>query len=148
MNREANLESEIELNSIDVVIDLVAGDRWQSMLNVLKNGGRYITSGAIAGPFVELDMRTLYLKDLTLMGVTYQDKICFENLIKYIEGGRIRPLVAKSFPLKKIKEAQKMFLKNNLWEKLFLKYPDLFNAESLKEFFDKSTIDCQIWQKI
>ena len=123
VNREANLETEIELNSIDVVIDLVAGERWQSTLNVLKNGGRYITSGAIAGPFVELDVRTLYLKDLTIMGATYQDKICFENLIKYIEGKRIRPLVAKSFPLKKIKEAQKMFLKKQFVGKIVLEIP-------------------------
>ena len=68
-------------------------------------------------------MKTLYLKDLTLMGVTYQDKICFENLIKYIEGGRIRPLVAKSFPLKKIKEAQKMFLKKQFVGKIVLEIP-------------------------
>jgi len=32
-----------------------------------------VTSGAIAGPIVELDLRTLYLKDLTLIGSTRQD---------------------------------------------------------------------------
>ena len=48
---------------------------------MMKLGGRYVTAGAIAGPLVELDVRTLYLKDLTLMGSTYQDEICFKNLI-------------------------------------------------------------------
>ena len=93
------------------------------MLNVLKNGGRYIASGAIAGPIVELDIRTLYLKDITLIGATYQDKICFENLINYIESGRITPLVAKIFPLKKIKEAQEMFLEKKFVGKIVLKIP-------------------------
>ena len=123
LDRECNLETEIDLNSIDVVVDLVAGPYWQSMLNVLKNGGRYIASGAIAGPIVELDIRTLYLKDITLIGATYQDKICFENLINYIESGRITPLVAKIFPLKKIKEAQEMFLEKKFVGKIVLKIP-------------------------
>ena len=35
---------------------------------------------AIAGPLVELDVRTLYLKDLTLIGCTFQDDEVFENL--------------------------------------------------------------------
>ena len=118
------------MNSIDVVVDLVAGPNWQSMLNVLKNGGRYIVSGAIAGPIVELDIRTLYLNDITLIGATYQDKICFENLINYIESGRITPLVAKIFPLKKIKEAQEMFLETNSLGKLFSKYPEILSFKN------------------
>ena len=51
-----------EKNSVDVVIDLVAGSNWKQLLDILKPGGRYATSGAIAGPIVELDVRTLYLK--------------------------------------------------------------------------------------
>ena len=43
------------------------------LLDVLKKGARYATSSAIAGPIVELDIRTLYLKDLTLRGCTFQD---------------------------------------------------------------------------
>jgi len=34
----------------------------ESLLEVLKKGGRYAVAGAIAGPIVELDVRTLYLK--------------------------------------------------------------------------------------
>ena len=37
----------------------------RGLLEVLKRGGRYVTAGAIAGPIVELDVRTLYLKDLS-----------------------------------------------------------------------------------
>ena len=45
-----------------------------------RRGGRYATAGAIAGPLVELDVRTLYLKDLTLFGCTFQEEEVFENL--------------------------------------------------------------------
>ena len=39
-----------------------------------------MTAGAIAGPMVELDVRTLYLKDLTLIGCTFQDDVVFANM--------------------------------------------------------------------
>jgi len=75
----------------------------------LKRGGRFVSSGAIAGPLVELDMRDFYLKDLTLIGCTAWDEPIFLNLVSYIEKGEIKPLLAKSFPLKKIVAAQREF---------------------------------------
>ncbi|WP_319370079.1 alcohol dehydrogenase family protein [uncultured Ilyobacter sp.] len=92
--------------SIDVVVDNVAGPSFGKMLKALKRGGKFVSSGAIAGPLVELDMRDFYLKDLTLIGCTAWDEPVFPNLISYIEKGEIKPLLAKSFPLEKIVEAQ------------------------------------------
>ena len=86
-------------------------------------GGRYVTSGAIAGPLVELDVRTLYLKDLTFFGCTYQEDAVFENLIGYIERGEIRPVVAKTYPLRDIGEAQRDFLAKRFTGKLVLVPP-------------------------
>jgi NADPH:quinone reductase-like Zn-dependent oxidoreductase len=97
--------------SIDVVIDNVAGAGFPGMLNVLKRGGIYVSSGAIGGPIVELDMREFYLKDLTLIGCTGWDEPVFPNLISYIERGEIRPLLARTYPLEKIADAQQEFLK-------------------------------------
>ncbi len=96
--------------SVDVVIDNVAGDGFGERLKLLKRGGRYASSGAIAGPIVELDMRVFYLKDLTLIGCTGWDEPVFPNLISYIENGEIRPLLAATFPLEKIADAQRVFL--------------------------------------
>lgn len=93
-----------------VAIDNVAGPGFGSVLKALRRGGRYVTSGAIAGPVVALDMRDLYLKDLALIGCTAWDGPVFPNLIGYIERGEIRPLVAGIFPLKEIADAQRAFL--------------------------------------
>ena len=83
------------------------------MTQLLRTGGRYITAGAIAGPIVELDVRDLYLKDLTLEGSTYQDPEVFPNLVGYIERGEIRPVVAATYPLADIVEAQHAFLEKS-----------------------------------
>jgi NADPH:quinone reductase-like Zn-dependent oxidoreductase len=96
--------------AVDLVVDNVAGPAFPGMLRVLRRGGRYVSSGAIGGPRVSLDMRTFYLKDLTLIGCTAWDEPVFPDLIGYIERGEIRPLLAKTFPLDRIADAQREFL--------------------------------------
>ena len=121
--RDSDLAAELGIEAVDVVIDLVGGSNWTQLLDIIKPGGRYATSGAIAGPIVELDLRTLYLKDLTLYGCTFQPKEVFRNLINYIEDNKIKPLVAKSYPLKEIKQAQLDFLSKKFTGKLVLVPP-------------------------
>ena len=110
VDRNGDLAVAIGRDAVDVVVDIVAGDAWPRLLDVLKRGGRYATAGAIAGPIVDLDVRTLYLKDLSLLGCTCQDDLVFENLVSYIERGEVRPMVAKTFPLRDIGRAQEEFL--------------------------------------
>ena len=128
-SRDADLVAALGSESIDVVIDLVVGSSWPQLLDILKRGGTYITAGAIAGPIVELDARTLYLKDLTLMGSTWQAREVFENLVSYIENNEIKPLVSKSYPLHDIKQAQQDFLDKNYFGKLVLVPPKQLNCD-------------------
>ncbi|WP_179946988.1 alcohol dehydrogenase family protein [Vibrio sp. CUB2] len=107
--RNANLVEALGNNSVDVVIDLVAGDQWPQFLEVLRPKGRYAVSGAIGGAMVELDVRTLYLKDLSFFGCTVLEPEVFGNLVHHIEQGNIKPLVAHTFPLENINQAQAAF---------------------------------------
>ena len=100
-----------EPQSFDVVVDNVAGPGFPDALAAIRRGGRYVSSGAIAGPIVELDMRTFYLRDLRLIGCTAWDEPVFPNLVGYIERGEIRPVIAKTFPLVDIVAAQQEFLR-------------------------------------
>ena len=111
ISRHDDIVEVLGKRSINVVIDLVAGEAWGKFLEVLKPKGRYAVSGAIAGPIVELDIRTLYLKDLSFFGCTVLEAEVFGNLIKRIENKDIKPLVAKIYPLENIVDAQKEFLK-------------------------------------
>jgi len=118
--RDADLLAELGAGSIDVALDVVAGPGFGALLDVLRIGGTYVTVGAIAGPIVELDVRTLYLHDLTLMGCTFQPDVVFENLVSYVEANEIRPLVAATYPLHQIAEAQRRFLRKEFVGKLVL----------------------------
>lgn len=110
IERDADLVRCLGETSVDLVVDNVAGAAFGAMLKVLRRGGRYVSSGAIGGPVVDLDMRNFYLKDLTLIGCTAWDAPVFPNLIAAIECGAIRPLVARTFPLEHIAQAQRVFL--------------------------------------
>ena len=105
VNRGADLIGRFGEDSVDAVIDIVAGPCLGVLLEILKRGGRYVSSGAMGGPLVTLDMHTFYLKDLKLIGCTAWDEPVFPNLISYIERGDLKPLVAKIFPLERIVDA-------------------------------------------
>lgn len=107
--RNDNIVQKLGKNSVDVVIDLVAGAQWPDLLDVLKPFGRYAVAGAIAGPLVELDVRTLYLKDLSLFGCTVLGENVFKNLINRIEAKEIGPVISGIFSLNQIAKAQKQF---------------------------------------
>jgi len=111
IERGADLVAELGANSISVIIDNVAGPGFEPLLKLLDRGGRYASSGAIAGPMVNLDMRDFYLKDLNLIGCTAWDEPVFPNLVGYIEAGEIVPLLARTFALEDIASAQQEFLK-------------------------------------
>jgi len=123
VDRNEDLLARFGENAIDVIVDIVAGPAWQQFTRLLRVGGRYVTAGAIAGPIVELDIRDLYLKDLTLKGSTYQEEGVFENLIGYIEAGEIRPVIAATYPLSDIVDAQKAFLDKGYVGKIVLVHP-------------------------
>jgi NADPH:quinone reductase-like Zn-dependent oxidoreductase len=118
--REDDPIASLGIDTVDVVIDNVAGAQFGAMLKLIKRGGRYVSSGAIAGPIVELDMRDMYLKDITLIGCTAWDTAVFPNLIAYIERGDIRPLLSAVYPLENIAEAQRAFLSKSHIGKIVL----------------------------
>jgi NADPH:quinone reductase-like Zn-dependent oxidoreductase len=120
LERDANLIRELGRESVDVVIDVVGGAPFAQLLEVLRRGGRYAVAGAIAGAIVELDLRTLYLKDLRLLGCTVLEPEVFTNLVRYIESGEIRPLVSATYPLREIVAAQTDFLSKRRTGKIVL----------------------------
>ncbi|WP_227488306.1 alcohol dehydrogenase family protein [Brachybacterium subflavum] len=95
---------------IDVVADLVAGPLFNDLLRILRPEGRYTTAGAIGGPVVDLDLRTVYLKQLELHGSSQGTRTAFRRLVGWIQEGRIRPLLDRTFRLSDFHDAQRTFL--------------------------------------
>ena len=120
LERNANFAAELGREAVDVVVDVVGGPQFPCLLEVLRRGGRYAVAGAIGGPVVDLDLRTLYLKDLRMLGCTVLDPEVFGNLVRYIERGEIRPLVSATYRLSEIVAAQAEFLQKRHFGKIVL----------------------------
>ncbi len=110
-NLSDSLKLATGLETVSVVADIVGGeDNWPKLIDVLKRGGRYVVSGAIAGPIVPLDLRDLYLKDLTFYGMTVPPPGVFANLVGYIQRNEITPILAAEYTLEELREAQAAFI--------------------------------------
>ena len=105
-----NLRTALDTRKITVVADVVGGPYWSTLIDILERGGRYTCSGAIAGPMVEFDLRTFYLRDLTFIGSTVIDPQVMQNLVKYIEAGEIKSALAATYPLEELRDAQAAFI--------------------------------------
>lgn len=95
---------------VHVFADVVGGKLFSQLLETIRRGGHYTTAGAIGGPIVSLDLRTLYLHDLTMHGATVLPREVFASLVSYIEDGDIRPVVAGTYRLEELAAAQEAFM--------------------------------------
>lgn len=104
------LKEAIGRETVTVVADIVGGQDFGKLISQLERGGRYTCSGAIAGPLVELDLRTFYLNDLTFTGSTVVPPHVFTDLIGYIERGEIKPMLAATYALEDFHTGQEAFI--------------------------------------
>tara|TARA_B100000482_G_C12543359_1_gene273132 strand:- start:373 stop:927 length:555 start_codon:yes stop_codon:yes gene_type:complete len=102
---------ELAQGPVDVLADVAGGNNFVQLFETITRGGCYVTAGAIAGPIVDLDLRTLYLNDIEMHGCTVYDPAVFKLLTEYIENEKVRPIIGGVFRLDEIREAQKEFSK-------------------------------------
>jgi NADPH:quinone reductase-like Zn-dependent oxidoreductase len=109
---------------VDVVADVVGGAGFAALMDATRPGGRVVTCGAIAGPLVEIDLRKLYLRHLSLIGSTLGTQAEFEALVGYIQAEKIQPLLAQTFPLKDMAQAQQTFEAKGYFGKIVITIAD------------------------
>ncbi len=109
-----------DLDEVDVVVDVVGGDEFGLVVDRLRDEGRLVTAGAIAGPIVTLDLRRLYLRRRTLIGSTMHTRSDFAALADLARTGSFEPLVADMLPLRRITDAQSRFVAKDFVGKLVL----------------------------
>lgn len=118
--REESLVDKLEQHQITLGLDVVGSQYFSLIMKALEVGGRYVSCGAIGHPLVDLDLRDLIYKDLQMNGATRLEPETFPNLVRYIEQGLLKPLVAKVFHLSEIHEAQQFFQSKRFFGKVVL----------------------------
>ncbi len=110
---EADIEGAIRAAAggpIDVALDVVGGSMFMPLIDALRQGGRYSSSGSIAGPMVEFDLRQLVYKDLQLTGATIVPPGTMARLVRLIQQDLLQPMLAQTFALRDLAQAQEVFM--------------------------------------
>ena len=117
-------------HAVDVVADLVGGELFNPLLQLLRPEGRYTTAGAIGGPVVQLDLRTVYLKHLAIHGSSQGTRGAFKRLMHYINSGKIKPILDSQFKLSDFHKAQTYFMEKHFVGKVVV-VPDAKWSDSV-----------------
>jgi NADPH:quinone reductase-like Zn-dependent oxidoreductase len=101
----AALYKETGKRGVDVVVENVGGATWTGSVRSLARGGRLVTYGATVGPKVELDLRVVFWKQLQVIGTTMASRREFEDLLRVVFAGRLRPVIDSVLPLDEARQA-------------------------------------------
>jgi len=91
---------------VDVVIDHVGGETFEQSLKCLARGGRIVTCGTTAAPEAKVNLRAVFFKLQSILGSTMGSNAELGALLPWFERGRLKPVVARVFPLAEARAAQ------------------------------------------
>ncbi|PIE43757.1 MAG: NAD(P)H-quinone oxidoreductase [Gammaproteobacteria bacterium] len=114
----AELKTILGKRGIDVTLDMVGGDYIARNIKIAAMDGRIVNIAYLSGSVAEVNFMQVMLKRLTLTGSTLRPQsehtkaLIAENLRTniwpYLESGKIRPVIAETFPLSKAAEAHRL----------------------------------------
>ncbi len=104
----------------DVVADVAGGPWVERLMPLLRDDGRWVVAGAVAGAVVPFDLRRLYLHNLRLIGSSMHTPRHFGELVELARSGSVRPRVAERHTLADIHRAQQSFLDGEYVGKIVL----------------------------
>ena len=126
------LKAHTEDKGVDVILDMVGGDYIQKNIKLAAMEGRIVNIAYLQGPVTKVNFLPVMLKRLTLTGSTLRpqsDEVkaaIAENLKTIVwpfyEGSspKMKPVIAKVFPLEQVVEAHKLMESNQHIGKIIL----------------------------
>jgi NADPH:quinone reductase-like Zn-dependent oxidoreductase len=109
---------------VNVVIDSIGRDTWDSSLIALGRAGRLVTCGGTSGPIVETDVRRLFWNQWTIMGSTMGNDSEFDAVLKELEAGRLIPTVDSVYHLESGREAYERLASGAQFGKIVVRVAD------------------------
>jgi NADPH:quinone reductase-like Zn-dependent oxidoreductase len=105
---------------VDVIVDHVGEATFKDSVRTLRKGGRVLVPGATTGPMLELDARYLFWRQLSVLGSTMANRREFEEVMKLVFMGRLKPVVDRIFPLDHARAAHEYLSRGEQFGKVVL----------------------------
>lgn len=104
----------------DVVVDNVGADTFNDSMRSARLGGRLLTVGYTSGIFVEIDLRQVVFRHLSIIGSTMAPHQDFVKVMNLIFQGKLKPVIGAVLPLEQVREAQSMLANFEVFGKVVL----------------------------
>ncbi len=105
---------------VDVVVEHVGEATWDKSVRALTQGGRMVTCGATTGREGKTDIRYVFSKQLSILGSYMGSRAELQEVLRFFDGSRLKPVVYKTLPLKEAAEAQRIMEESEHFGKIVL----------------------------
>jgi NADPH:quinone reductase-like Zn-dependent oxidoreductase len=105
---------------VDVVVEHVGGDTWESSLASLAPNGRLVTCGTTTERMGATDIRNLFLKQLTVIGSYAATRKDLLTVFELVSEGKLKPAIDRCFPLCEAAAAQQYLANREQFGKVVL----------------------------
>ena len=104
----------------DLIVDSVGQATWGKALRALRPGGRLVAFGATTGRTTEVDIRSVFWNQLSILGTTMGSPREFAAMLSLYEAGRLKPVVDSTFPLREAPAAHRRMEEGKQFGKIVL----------------------------
>jgi len=84
---------------VDVVVDNVGAQTWTASIRALARGGRLVTVGGTGGPILEMDLRFVFSKQISILGSTMGSRQDFHDVMSLVWQRKLAPVIDTVMPL-------------------------------------------------
>ncbi len=105
---------------VDVVIDNVGASTFNNSLRCARIGGRILVVGNTSGPFVELDLRQVFARQVSIIGSTMGPHQDFVKVMNLVFEGRLKPVISAVLPIDEVRRGMEMLANFDMFGKIVL----------------------------
>jgi NADPH:quinone reductase-like Zn-dependent oxidoreductase len=105
---------------VDAVLESVGEATWSHSLKALKPGGIVVTVGSTSGPNPPSDLQRVFIRQLRIQGSMMGTKKELVALIDMLARTKVKPLIDRTLPLERGREAFEQMIKGDLFGKIVL----------------------------
>lgn len=105
---------------VDIVIDNVGQATLNDSIRSAKIGGRVLIVGNTSGPKVEIDIRQIFARQISIIGSTMGPHQDYVKVMNLVFDGALSPVVGKVFALEDVREAEQTLAEFDVFGKVVL----------------------------
>ena len=105
---------------VDVVFENVGTETWEKSVNCLAKNGKLVTCGSTSGTDVQMNLRSIYMNQLSVYGSLLGTRKEFFEIIKLMLTGQLRVTIDSVYDLQDVKEAQEKMIERKNFGKIVL----------------------------